>query len=99
MDLEIEKIFDSFDKDTIFKDKALLQTNYKPEEIPKLLSEIEKGYDLVLGSRFKGEIESMTLIKRLGNKVFSRVISNITRMKISDGQTGFRAFTKEVAEK
>ncbi|MBN4049045.1 glycosyltransferase family 2 protein [archaeon AH-315-M20] len=72
---------------------------YKPEEIPKLLSEIEKGYDLVLGSRFKGEIESMPLIKRLGNKVFSRVISNITRMKISDGQTGFRAFTKEVAEK
>src|SRR3989338_2451106 len=29
-------------------------TQYQPKEIPKLLSEIENGYDLVLGSRFKG---------------------------------------------
>lgn len=74
-------------------------TQYEPKEIPQLLSEIGKGYDLVLGSRFKGKIESMPLIKRLGNKAFSRIISNITGIKISDGQTGFRAFTKEVAEK
>ena len=72
---------------------------YKPIEIPKLLSEIEKGYDLVLGSRFKGKIESMPLIKKLGNMAFSRIISNIAGVKISDAQTGFRAFTKEVAEK
>ena len=72
---------------------------YLPKEIPKLLNEINNGYDLVLGSRFKGKIESMSLIKRLGNKAFSRVISNVTGLRISDGQTGFRAFTKEVAEK
>ena len=72
---------------------------YQPKEIPKLLKEIENDYDLVLGSRFKGKIESMPLIKRLGNKAFSKVISNITRTEISDAQTGFRAFTKEVAEK
>ncbi len=72
---------------------------YQPVEIPKLIKEINNGYDLVLGSRFKGTIESMPLIKKFGNKAFSRVISNITRMKISDGQTGFRAFTREVAGK
>lgn len=72
---------------------------YQPKEIPILLKEIERGYDLVLGSRFKGTIESMPIIKKFGNKAFSRVISNITRIKISDAQTGFRAFTKEVAEK
>ena len=72
---------------------------YRPEEIPKLVKEIENGYDLVLGSRFKGTIESMPLIKRFGNRAFSKVISNITRIKISDAQTGFRAFTKEVAKK
>ena len=70
---------------------------YQPKEIPQLIKEIEKGYDLVLGSRFKGKIESMSIIKRIGNKAFSKVISNITGMKISDAQTGFRAFTKEVA--
>ena len=30
---EIEQIFEGFDKNTIFKDKSLLQSNYKPEEI------------------------------------------------------------------
>lgn len=72
---------------------------YLPEEIPKLVSEIRNGYDLVLGSRFKGKIESMPLIKRWGNRAFSRVISNISGISVSDGQTGFRAFTREVAQK
>lgn len=72
---------------------------YLPKEIPLLIKEIEKGADLVLGSRFKGKIESMPLIKRIGNIAFSMVVSHITRSKISDAQTGFRAFTKDVAEK
>ena len=74
-------------------------TQYKPEEIPELIKEIKNGYDLVLGSRFKGKIESMPYIKRIGNKAFSRIISNITGIRISDAQTGFRAFTNEVAKK
>ena len=34
MSAELDKIFDNFDKNNIFKDKSLLQVNYKPEEIP-----------------------------------------------------------------
>ncbi|MBI2667383.1 glycosyltransferase [Candidatus Woesearchaeota archaeon] len=71
---------------------------YLAEEIPNLIKEVENGYDLVLGSRFRGRIQYMPLTKRIGNKLFSRVISKITRMKITDAQTGFRAFTKEVAK-
>ena len=70
---------------------------YIASDIPKLLKEIENGYDLVLGSRFLGVIEEMPLLKRIGNIAFSRVISNITNFKITDGQTGFRAFTRKVA--
>ena len=70
---------------------------YSAKEIPLLIKEIESGCDLVLGSRFKGKIEQMSQIKRWGNKAFSKVISNICRIKITDGQTGFRAFTKKVA--
>ena len=72
---------------------------YLAKDIPKLIKEVENGYDLVLGSRFKGKIEKMSLLKRAGNKAFSRVVSRITKIKISDAQTGFRAFTKEVAKK
>jgi len=71
---------------------------YQPKEIPKLLEEIKNGYDLVLGSRFKGKIEEMPWIKRFGNIAFSKVVSQITSLQISDAQTGFRAFTRKVAE-
>lgn len=72
---------------------------YLAQEIPKLVEEVEKGNDLVLGSRFKGKIEYMPLLKTIGNLAFSKVISNIIKKKITDGQTGFRAFTKDVAKK
>jgi|TARA_Y100000310_G_scaffold343159_1_gene449514 glycosyltransferase involved in cell wall biosynthesis len=71
---------------------------YLAQEIPRLIKEVENGYDLVLGSRFRGKIVHMSFLKRLGNKAFSKVISQITRLRITDGQTGFRAFTKEVAK-
>lgn len=72
---------------------------YLAKDIPRLISKMDEGYDFVLGSRFKGRIESMPLIKRLGNIAFSKVISGIVGIKITDGQTGFRAFTREVAER
>lgn len=71
---------------------------YQAADIPKLIEEIKNGNDLVLGSRFKGKIESMPLIKKIGNRAFSRVISNITGQRISDAQTGLRCFTKAVAK-
>lgn len=71
---------------------------YKAEDIPRLIKEIDKGNDLVLGSRFMGHIAYMPLLKRFGNKVFSKVVSNISKIKITDAQTGLRAFTKEVAK-
>jgi glycosyltransferase involved in cell wall biosynthesis len=74
-------------------------SQYQPIETPKMIKEINNGYDLVLGSSFKRQIESMPAIKKIGNKAFSKVISNISGIKISDAQTGFRAFTREVAEK
>ncbi|MCK5299331.1 MAG: glycosyltransferase family 2 protein, partial [Candidatus Heimdallarchaeota archaeon] len=71
---------------------------YKAEEIPLLIKQVENGCDLVLGSRLKGSIEHMPKINKIGNKAFSFVISLLTKQKISDGQTGFRAFTRKVAE-
>ena len=33
MRIELDKIFESFDKNTIFKDKSLLQNNHHPKNI------------------------------------------------------------------
>lgn len=71
---------------------------YKADDIPRLLEKIDNGYDLVLGSRFRGTIEAMPWLKRFGNRAFSWVVSNIAGMRITDAQTGLRAFRRPVAE-
>jgi glycosyltransferase involved in cell wall biosynthesis len=70
---------------------------YPAKFIPKLIKKLEEGYDLVLGSRFSGKIESMPFMKRMGNNAFSRVLSRFTGVKLTDTTTGFRAFTRDVA--
>ncbi len=72
---------------------------YAPEHIPELIAKVQQGYDLVLGSRFlgKGTLQGMPLMKRLGNMAFSRVLTSLTGVKITDSTTGFRAFTADVA--
>ena len=70
---------------------------YHPQHIPELIKKVEEGYDLVLGSRFHGKIEDMPWLKRLGNIAFSRVLTSLTNIKLTDTTTGFRGFTAEVA--
>ena len=73
---------------------------YSAEDIPKMIMAVEDGNDLVLGNRFSGsELRHMPAIKRFGNRAFSRLISHVTGLKINDAQTGFRAFTRDVAKK
>lgn len=94
---EMEKALES-DADVIVHTDA--DNQYRANEIPKLIEPVEKGEaDLVLGSRFTGTIEEMPLMKRWGNIAFSKVVSQIIGIKITDAQTGFRAFTREFAEK
>ena len=67
--------------------------------IPEMIKKVEQGYDLVLGSRFgKGSYGNDSFTKKLGNRAFARVFSNLLKTKITDTTTGFRAFTREVAE-
>lgn len=67
-----------------------------PEEIPRLLAEIEQGADLCIGSRFLNGQVSMPLGNRISNRVASRIISTISGQRISDPQSGFRALDGEV---
>jgi len=72
---------------------------YDPEAIPHLIREVENGHDLVLGSRFKGKVRYKNDFSRMiGNMIFAKAISAMTHIRITDSTTGFRAFTREVAE-
>jgi len=66
--------------------------------IPKLIEKLEQGNDLVLGSRFGKGNYSGSIMKSMGNRAFARVFSKMLKVKLTDTTTGFRAFTREVAE-
>jgi cell division control protein 6 len=51
---EVEGIFDSFDNNTIFRDKSMLQSNYKPEQIPHREDQI-KQIASILAPVLRGE--------------------------------------------
>ena len=54
MKLDIDKIFNSFDKNNIFKDKTILQSNYSPSEIPHREEQI-KQIASILAPVLRGE--------------------------------------------
>jgi uncharacterized membrane protein YbhN (UPF0104 family) len=71
---------------------------YPPEELANLVRPILAGEaDYVVGSRFLGNIEHMRPHRRFGNLVLTRVLSVVARRRISDGQTGYRAFSPAAA--
>lgn len=67
---------------------------YPAKDIPVLVKHIENGSDLVLGNRFSDGRKNIPAFNRIGNGVFSFLISFASGQEIADGQTGFRAFKK-----
>ena len=71
---------------------------YPPEELANLVEPIVEGRaDYVAGSRFSGRIDHMQPHRRFGNIVLTRALSFIARRKITDGQSGYRAFSPKAA--
>jgi len=67
-------------------------------EIPRLLESIANGTaDLVLGARARNG--TMPVSRRLTNWLSATLASRIGRQRVSDAQTGFRAFTRALAER
>lgn len=73
-------------------------SEYAPEEMERLAGPILDGRaDYVVGSRFMGEIERMLVRRRLGNLVLTRLLAFAARVRITDGQSGYRAFSPAAA--
>jgi len=71
---------------------------YDFSEIGKFVQLLREGYDLVMGSRFRGKIMpgAMTWSHRhIGNPILSRMLRRFFGGSISDAHCGLRAFTKE----
>jgi glycosyltransferase involved in cell wall biosynthesis len=67
---------------------------HKPEYLPEMLAALKTGgdeADMVYGSRFRGDPGyRVPFGRRVGNMIFSIVLSAITRQRITDPTSGFR---------
>jgi glycosyltransferase involved in cell wall biosynthesis len=69
---------------------------YPPECFPQLCQPIlEKGVDLVIGSRMTGSESEMPLVRRVGNTIFAALVSLLGNHRISDSASGMRVFRQE----
>jgi glycosyltransferase involved in cell wall biosynthesis len=69
--------------------------SHVPQEIPRFLRLLMNGKDIVAGSRFLGHNGKFTpRLNKLGNLLFNSIIMTLTRRRVTDSQTGFRAFKR-----
>ncbi len=72
-----------------------------PRDIPPLLDAIERGADLVIGSRFEGRLlpGAITPVNRLGNRALTATLNRLYGVRLSDTQAGFRAIRRSLWER
>ena len=66
-----------------------------PEEIPSLLNKLEQGYDLVSGWKKK---RKDSLIRKIASRLFNRVTSFFTGVKLHDFNCGLKCYRRELVD-
>ncbi len=74
--------------------------SHNPQTIPELLATAEKGYDLVIGSRYtKGSrIVGWHILRWLISRVANFFASTMVGMRIRDCTSGFRCYSRNYVE-
>lgn len=69
-------------------------SQHNPEEIPALIKGISEGFDIVIGSR---EMQKNVIApyRRLGQRLITRLTSVASGSKLSDTESGFRAYSRK----
>lgn len=69
---------------------------YPGRYVPEMVKALEEGADLVLGSRVEKGFSNVPWFNRLGNILFSFLVTYFGGVEVSDAQTGYRAFPREL---
>ena len=73
---------------------------HRIEDIPKVISPIQENVaDVVIGSRFLKEESKVPSYRKIGIKAITKVTNVSINEKLTDSQSGFRAYSKEVLER
>jgi len=71
---------------------------YPPEYFPMLCSFALEGADIVVGSRRSGDESEMPRVRKIGNSIWSNLISILGSQKVIDPASGMRVFRREILE-
>jgi dolichol-phosphate mannosyltransferase len=69
---------------------------HPPSLIPAMLTEFEKGYDIVYTVR--QDTPDVSIFKRASSKLFYRLINRISRVRINESAADFRLISRRVLE-
>jgi len=67
---------------------------HDPREIPGLIKAVKEGADLAIGSRSIGR-ENIPSYRKIGQKVLSKLTGTLSKTKVMDTESGFRAFSRK----
>ena len=68
---------------------------HNPDQIPDLISVIIKhNVDVVIGSRSLKDDKNLPSYRKTGIKIITSTINSATNLKVTDSQSGFRAYSK-----
>jgi glycosyltransferase involved in cell wall biosynthesis len=71
---------------------------YDPAELAALITPILDGQaDYVVGSRFGRRSLRTALGRRVGDRVLANMVRALARVRVTDGESGFRALSREAA--
>jgi glycosyltransferase involved in cell wall biosynthesis len=71
---------------------------YPPENLPDLCEAILDGADIVVGSRRSGATSEMPFVRRIGNFLWSNLLTMLAGQRILDPASGMRVFRREALE-
>jgi hypothetical protein len=75
---------------------------YDLSDVPRFLSELEAGADVVVGSRLQGTIHEHAmpwLHRRIGNPALTAVLNRFFGTGVTDAHCGMRAFRRDLLER
>lgn len=69
------------------------------DDVKAMIEELDKGrVDIVLGSRFLGKVDNISVLKKLVLKLAIRFSNSTSGVKLTDTHNGLRVFNRYVAE-
>jgi len=71
---------------------------YPPEYFPQLCQEALNGADLVVGSRRGGAESHMPPMRKLGNFIWSNLLTILGNQRVQDPASGMRVFKREILD-